>query len=138
MKINRRAVDQVSLIVGDGLKAVGVAIVQATQPPDAPPFGEGLVRHGGTIVYVGKKKTAEWSIDGSTVKKPRALRLEADKVQAGVGFDRPARFDEMGTIHQPARPFFWPAVRRTIPRIPGIMAQACRYRFARLKSIGGA
>lgn len=138
MKINRKAVDATALIIGDGLKAVGVAIVKETQPPDAPPFGEGLVRHGGTIVYVGKKKTAEWAIDGTTVKKPRALKLDADLVQAGVGFDRPARFDEIGTVNQPPRPFFWPAVRRTIPRIPGIMASACRYRFARMRSIGGA
>lgn len=138
MVINRKTVDQVSLIIGDGMKAVGIAIVQETQPPDAPPLGEGLVRHGGTIVYVGKKKTAEWSIDGTTVKKPRAFKPDAVSPSAAVGFDRPARFDEMGTVHQPARPFFWPAVRRVMPRIPGIMAQACKYRFARLRSIGGA
>lgn len=136
MKINRKAVDQTALIIGDGLKAVGIAIVKETQPPDAPPFGEGLVRHGGTIVYVGKKKTAEWAIDGSTVKKPRSMRLAEELVQAGVGFDRPARFDEVGTVKQAARPFFWPAVQRVVPRIPGIMAQACRYRFARMRSIG--
>jgi hypothetical protein len=124
MLINRGAVDQVALRLGDGMMEVGKAIIFETQPPDAPPIGEGLVRHGGAIVYVGKKKTNEWSIDGTPVKKPRALSISQDTVTVGVGFDRPARFDELGTIHQAAKPFFWPAVQRVVPRIQGILKQA--------------
>lgn len=131
VKLNRRAVSQIQLILADGVLNVGKHLVEATQPPDEPPLGEGLVRHGGTIVYVGSRKVGEWSIDGSTVKKPRALKLAKDQIVGGVGFDRPARFDEAGTIHQPARPFFAPTVRANLGRIAGWMAQATMYRLKR-------
>lgn len=121
MMINRAAADQLNLIIADGLLAVGTTLIQETQPPDAPPLGEGLVRHGGVVVYLGGKKVGQYSTDGSNVPKPRAIKAKEFEIQAGVGFPHPARWDELGTVHQPARPFFWPRVQRIVPRIPGIM-----------------
>jgi hypothetical protein len=140
VKINRKTVDQVRLAVADGAFAIAKAVVLEADPPDATPFGEGLVTTGGALAYVGPKKVAGWSEDGTQPKKPRAVRVRGttDEIVAVGGFGFPALFNELGTVHQPARPFFLPAMNRVIPRAPGIMRQAAAYRIARLRSLGRA
>lgn len=130
--LNRKAIDQVRLAIADGTSAIGKAIVTTANPPDATPFGEGLVTHGGFVTYVGAKKTAGWSMDGRQPKKPRAIRVRGtDTILTAAGFGFPARFQEFGTARQPARPFLTPARNAVEPRAAGIMRQAAAYRIAR-------
>jgi hypothetical protein len=132
--INRKTLTQVMLITADGILAFGKAAIQDTRPPDAPPHGEGLVRHGGAIVYANGKKVGDWSSDGTVVKKPRALRVSGtDTVIGAAGFPPPARWDELGTVNQAAKPFYYPSMmNRTVPRATSILRQAMSYRLVRL------
>ena len=130
--INRKALDAVTLIFADGVLAFGKAAIRDTHPPDAPPHGQGLVRHGGTIVYYKGKKIGHWSSDGTNVKKPRSLGVSGQEVVGAVGFPPPARWDELGTVNQAAKPFFYPSMMgRTVPRAASILKQAMKYRLAR-------
>lgn len=133
--LNRKAIDGVRLAMADGVFAVGKAVVidADAHSPDATPFGVGLVKRAGTLVYVGDKKVAGWGIDGRQPKKPRVIRLKGTTGIVGIaGFSFPARFQEWGTVDQPARPFFTPARDRIVARIPSIMKQAAAYRIKRL------
>ncbi len=138
--MNRKSVDQVRLAVADGALAIARTIVEEADAPDETPFGEGLVQRGGAIVYIGAKKVGGFGLDGRQPKKPRAIRVrgKTDEILAVGGYSFPARFQEFGTIHQPARPFLTPSMNRVIPRAAGIMRQAAVYRIARLRSIGRA
>lgn len=139
VRINRKAVDQVKLAVADGLFEVAKTIVLEADPPDAPPYGEGLVDAGGALAYVGPKKVAGWAMDGTQPPKPRAVKVrDSDQVMAVAGFGFPAHLQEFGSVHQPARPFLTPARNRVIPRAPGIVRRAAAYRIARLRSLGRA
>lgn len=132
VKMNRKSLDQVRLAVADGTSAIGKAVVTTADPPDATPFGEGLVTHGGYLTYVGAKKTAGWSMDGRQPKKPRVVAVKGtDTIQTIAGFGFPARFQEFGTVKQPARPFLTPAKNAVEPRAAGLMRQAAAYRIAR-------
>jgi hypothetical protein len=113
---------------------VAKTIVREARPPDATPYGEGLVTAGGTLVYVGSKKVGGWSQDGSEPRKPRALRVRgSDMVVAVAGFGFPGRFQEMGTVNHGAQPFLTPSRDRVEPRVPGIVARAAKYRIARIR-----
>lgn len=131
--LNRKAVEGVRLAIADGVHQVAKAVVQEADPPDDTPYGVGLVRAGGTLAYVDGKKIDDWSQDGTTVKKPRALRLGKPSIVGVGGYGFPARFQELGTVHQPARPFLAPTRDRVVGRIPSIMARAAKYRIARLR-----
>lgn len=113
--LNRQAFGELTLATADGLFALAVEIVEEARPPDAPPFGQGLVQGGGALAWAGKKKVAGTTIGGRQIKKPRALRLQADEATAIAGFGFPARFVELGTIDTPAEPFLTPAVGRVVP-----------------------
>lgn len=132
--LNRRAVDGVTLAIADGAHEVAKTIVREARPPDATPFGQGLVTSGGTLVYVGSKKVDGWSLDGRQPKKPRSLRVRgSESVVAVAGFGFPGRFQEFGTVNHGAQPFLTPSRNRVEPRVPGIMAKAAKYRIARLR-----
>jgi HK97 gp10 family phage protein len=120
--LNRSKFPAVFVAVADGLFEVAKTIIEEADPPDATPFGEGLVTRGGALAYVGDKKVAGWGTDGKQPKKPRAFKVRGSgRIMAIAGFGFPARFQEFGTIKQPARPFLTPAMNRVIPRITEIM-----------------
>ena len=141
MALNQSRLDDVVLVVADGLFEAGRTIVElaAERAPDSPydpyPTGEGLPKQGGVLVYAGNKKTHGWSIRGDQPKKPRAVRdtTKRHSVVAVVGFGFPARFNEAGTIRQPARPFFTPAAREVQPHIPEIVGDVTRPRLAGMR-----
>lgn len=133
VKLNRKAIDGVNLALADGMTAVGKAILDQAHWPDATPYGVGLVTSGGVLTYVGKRKVDGFGQDGSQPRKPRAVRLADGIIKTVVGWGFPARFQEFGTVHQPARPVATPARNAVVPRINAIMRQATQYRLKRLR-----
>lgn len=132
--MNRKALDEVQLAIADGMEAVCREIVKTARPPDATPFGEGLVTRGGWLVYNGSKKIAGGSLDGKQPKKPRAMTVRGQRgISAIAGFGFPGRFQEMGTVNHSAQPFLWPAFEAVADDIPRIMKPAV---VARLRAPG--
>lgn len=135
--MNRASLDAVTLAVADGINEVVQTIVVEADPPDATPYGAGLVTQGGWITYAGTRKVDGGSIDGSTPQKPRDVRLSGLNAVVGIaGFGFPGRFQETGTVNHPAQPFVWPSLQRVEGRVAGIMAPAVRARLRELR--GGA
>jgi len=108
MVLNRAALDAITLGLADGLLALADAVVAATKVPDAPVLGAGLIEAGGTVAYVAGKKV------GGTATKPKAMKVKTMGVAVAGGFPFPARFAELGTVNQPARPFLTPALMATV------------------------
>lgn len=105
---NRQCADALRLGVADGLVMLADAMIEASDPPDAAPYGEGLIESGGSVAYIDGKKVA------GIATKPRGEPTKTGIVAfAGWGF--PARFNEFGTINQPARPFFGPGIESVTP-----------------------
>jgi hypothetical protein len=129
--LNRGALTEIGLAVADGLEVVTRTVVEQAEPPDATPYGEGLVTQGGWLVYHGTKKVAGGSLRGRQPKKPRGMRLAAKAITAIAGFGFPGRLQETGTIHHPAQPFVWPAWLGVEPRLPRLMAPAVQAHLAR-------
>lgn len=100
--LNRQVVDELVLGYADGLQAVGEMIIAAAHPPDATPYGKGLVKGGRVTTYFGGKRIAGKGTPS------RGSILQRGLVTI-VGFLFPGRFQEVGTQHQPARPFLTPA-----------------------------
>jgi hypothetical protein len=128
VELNRRALNDVAMAFVDGVFEVGKAIVEAADPPDATPFGQGLVTQGGVLVYVGPKQVHAWSLSGKKPKKPRKFRVRSEEgnIVGIVGFGFPGRFQEIGTVHHPAQPFLTPAVSAVAPQAPGILNRVVR------------
>lgn len=129
--INRAALDDVTLAIADGLNAVGMEILQSTNPPDSPfppyPEGEGLPKQGGVLTYVNGKKVAGYGQDGKQPRAPRAAKVSRSQgavVIVGYGF--PARFNEEGTVKMAAQPFFSPVAFDILPRSAEIMEPIVR------------
>lgn len=123
MRVNT---DPVILAVADALVAVGEDMLATVEPsvPDAAPFGQGLVTRGGVAGYVHGKR-----IDHNTdVKSPRHFRPNKNGMDVIVGFGFPARFQEAGTVHQPARPFLAPVGHAYGPRLGGMLHDGFRER----------
>jgi len=99
--INKATLEAARLGVADGLLDMAEAIITAAHPPDEPPFGQGLTKRRGTSASVDGRRV------GGDSEMP-ASAPEASVVVVG-GFDRPGRFNELGTARQPARPFLTPA-----------------------------
>lgn len=129
--------DVVRLGAADGLFEIATRIVDRAAPdmPDAPPLGQGLPKQGGAVAWVGKKKVNNASLDGSQVAKPRSLVLTEDQETAIAGFGFPARFQELGTIHQAANPTLTPAAMAEVPDGEAVLSAAMtrRLKGARLK-----
>ncbi len=115
VELNRRALNDIAVAFVDGVFEVGKAIIENADPPDATPFGQGLVTQGGVLVYVGPKQVHAWSLSGQKPKKPRKVRVrtETGNIFGIVGFGFPGRFQEMGTVNHRAQPFLTPAVNAT-------------------------
>lgn len=123
VELNYAALDEIKRGLLDGLFDLGVAIITGADAPDATPYGQGLVRSGGVIGYVDKKLVRTFSLGADKlVRKPRRARL-TDEIVVVAGFGFPGRFQEAGTIHQPARPFLTPAAMRLIPKAGPFIAQ---------------
>lgn len=104
VELARGRINAFDLDLARGLESIALHILEKTKPPDATPFGEGLVDAGCFISYMDGKR-----IGGDADKKPKAMRVGKGAVVA-VGYPFPARFQEWGTVRQPSRPFFTPAV----------------------------
>ncbi len=130
VELNRQAFDEVDLALADGLFAFAKDIIATAKPPDAAPFGEGLVQGGGALAWVGKKKVDGTTIGGRQIAKPRALRLQDGQVTAIAGFGFPARFVELGTIDTHAKPFLTPALAQRMPDAKPVISAAMQRRLA--------
>lgn len=126
VELNLAALDAITRAVADGAFEIAKAVVTGADVPDRTPWGAGLVRGGGVIVYVDKKLVRTFSTGpDATVKKPRAARLGPGIVVIG-GYGFPAKFQEAGTVHQEARPFVTPELLETLPDAKGFITGACR------------
>jgi HK97 gp10 family phage protein len=117
VRMNREALGVILREYADGMQAVGEQIIVAANPrvPDAPPLGAGLVKTGAAVTYVEGKKVA----GSGTAPRGSVPRTGVTTV---VGYGFPGRFQEVGTQHQPARPFFTPAMASVIPDAPKTVA----------------
>lgn len=121
--LNRAALTDLGRALAEGVEEIARTIVETADPPDATPFGEGLVTSGGWLVYQGPNKVAGGSLAGTQPKKPRALRVKGTTEIVGIaGFSFPARFQETGTVDQPARPFLTPVA----VRVKGVAGEIMR------------
>jgi hypothetical protein len=133
IELNRRALNEVAGAIADGVFEVGKAIIEEADPPDATPYGKGLVTQGGVLAYHGSKMIGAWSLSGDKPKKPRKVKVKTEEgnVFAIVGFGFPGRFQEGGTINHPAQPFLTPAVGGVGPRAVGILDRVVRPKLMR-------
>lgn len=115
VELNRRALNDIAMAFVDGVAAIGKAIIENADPPDATPFGQGLVDRGGVLVYVGPTQVYAWSLSGKKPQKPKSVKVrsETGNILGIAGFGFPGRFQELGTINHPAQPFLTPAVNKT-------------------------
>jgi len=120
--VNRRALTAIRSGLVDGMEAVGQAIVGQTRPPDDPTTTHKI--EGDWGVWSDGRKVA------GTAAKPRGASTKQG-VTLLVGFGFPARFNETGTIHQPARPFFTPTVTEVIPGTGKYLSGPVRKRLGR-------
>jgi hypothetical protein len=115
--LNRAALNDVMLGAADGLAIVGQrilddAIANAPRDPErAAERGVPMLADTGVLgVWALGKKVA-----GNTQGKPRGLATPLNQVVLFVGFSsRLGHLNELGTIHQIARPFLTPAVNRNV------------------------
>lgn len=110
--LNRQALDRLHLVIAEGVEEIARTIVETAEPPDATPFGEGLVTSGGWAVYAGSRKVGGGSLDGTQPNKPRAFKANPTGITGIAGFGFPARFQEVGTVHHDAQPFLTPASKQ--------------------------
>jgi hypothetical protein len=114
VEINRAALGEIQGGLADGCFDVLRAIVRVAESraPDQTPYGEGLVQHGGAIVWAdGRQVHRTTSEDGPPPKKPRQFRVKSQPstVSGVAGFSFPGGLQEGGTVHHPAQPFFTPS-----------------------------
>jgi len=121
--LNRACLDAIDLGLAEGLEDVGKVVIQNTDPPDAEPFGEGLVTTGDWGLWLGTKKV------GGGATKPRSVRLGSTGLTLIAGYGFPGRFQEFGTIHQPARPFLTPVVFEMLPAVPEALGPPVKARL---------
>lgn len=105
--LNREALAQLDRDFATGLENLAADALSQVDPPDAAPYGQGLIDRFGWISYVDGKKVGA---DPATVQKPRKMTVRGKGIAVGLGFGFPGRFQETGTVNQPPRPFFAPVV----------------------------
>jgi hypothetical protein len=125
--LNRQALDVMRAGWVDGFEDLALFTLGITQPPDAEPRGEGLVNRGDLGVWAQGKKVA------GTARKPRALMVKKYEVVMALGFGFPGRFQETGTIRQPARPFLTPPWQAMTQRMANSLGATVVARLRRLK-----
>ena len=103
--LNRAKVEKLRLGIADAIFGVALEVLDNTHPPDAPPYGKGLIEGGGAVAFVDKKKVNGTTIGGRQIKKPRSLKLGTgeDGIVAIVGYGFPGRLVHNGSIHNKAR-----------------------------------
>lgn len=123
--LNRAALTALGQGMADGLLAIGQRTLEIAHPnvPDEVPLEAGLIRKGSYVVYIEKKKV------GGTAT---LSRVNKKGVVLYVGFPFPARFNEIGTVHQPARPFLSPAFAQAVADISATLKP---HVAARLRSV---
>lgn len=109
--LNRAAVAAMELGAADGLQAEGEGIIEEARPRvwDRPPFGHGIVESGKAVTYVDGKKVA----GQGTAPRGAAWR---GRVVTIVGYDFPARFQELGRTGQQAEPVLTPTMASRGPK----------------------
>lgn len=125
--VNRKALSAIREGAVAGLEQLAIDTLAAAAPnvPDDDPIGVGLVTTGSYGVWADGKKVAGLG------QKPRREKVKTG-VTLIVGYDFPARFNEGGTIHQPARPFLTPAMVKEVPGADKTLGVQVRRRLARL------
>ena len=123
--LNRKALSAFAAGIADGMERLGEAFVQSVNPPDAQPFGKGLVTTPDFGVWSNGKKVA----GGGT--KPRTVRVKQHGAVLIAGENFPGRFQELGTIHHPPQPHVTPAMLAVLPDAAGYIKPAVRKRLAR-------
>lgn len=129
--LNRQALTELDLALAEGVEEIARTIVETADPPDATPYGVGLVTSGGWAVYAGTKKVAGGSMDGTQPNKPRAFKPEANEITGIAGFGFPGRFQEVGAPQHAAQPFLWPSAMLVAPTAPAIMKSVVGPRLGR-------
>lgn len=125
--LNRNALNALGLAVANGLEDFARLVVTDADPPDATPFGEGLVTQGGWLAYYRNRKIGGGSRTGKQPKKPRGWSVSRnDSIEAIAGFGFPGRFQEMGTVHHSAQPFLWPSFTRNQDQLKHLLAKAVK------------
>jgi HK97 gp10 family phage protein len=123
--LNRQALERSVLAVADGMADAGREAVDMADPPDATPYGAGLVDRGGMIAWVKGRKIDDHSLDGKAPRKPD-VRPRSSDIFVVVGFGFPGRYQEFGTEHHAAQPFLTPVMQQIRGEIPGIVARRTR------------
>lgn len=118
--INRQNAGALRVAVADGLLRFAGAVVDAADPPDATPYGEGLVTSGGSVAFIDGRKV------GGDATKPSRERIPRKAIVAFAGFGFPGRFQEIGTSHHAAQPFLWPAFSRLQGSVGSYMRPSIR------------
>ena len=112
--LNREAMDEFDSGMVKGMEQLALRVLEAARPPIASAGEEDqwspLSENNGTISYLNGKKVG--GLPG--IKKPKALTVRGKGAVVGVGYGFPGRFNEMGAVHQPARPFLTPAVMQVV------------------------
>jgi hypothetical protein len=127
VRLNRGNLNALGLAVANGMESFVRRVVTDADPPDATPYGEGLVTQGGWLVYHRSKKVGGGSLQGKQPRKPRGFRVRGNEsIEAIAGFGFPGRFQEMGTIHHAAQPFLWPSFTRNLSTLDDDLRQAVR------------
>lgn len=124
--LNRKALNAIAAGFADGMEDIGQAFVEVIDPPDATPYGEGLVTTPDWGVWGGGKKIA------GTATKPRGATVKQGlTLVAGEGF--PGRFQEFGTVNHRAQPHFVKAMDQVIEGASRYLAPKVKARLARVK-----
>lgn len=120
--VNRKALDAINAGYVDAFEALGQRFVEVVKPPDATPYGEGLVTTPDFGIWVNGKKVA------GTATKPRGAKVKTGvTLIAGEGF--PGRFQEFGTVTNPAQPHVTPAMEEVIPGASAFLSEKVRARL---------
>lgn len=96
--VNRREIERLRDANARGMAAMGQDILATTRPPDAPPFGEGLVDTGRFVVVQDGRAVA------GTGEVPRGWG-DAKGTDMLVTWGFPSRFLHTGTIKMRPHPF---------------------------------
>lgn len=120
--LNRANLDKLRRAWAEGVEEIVHTFVEVAEPPDAAPFGQGLVTQGGWLVYVDGKKVGGGSLEGTQPKKPRAAQTSKGIVGvAGFGF--PGRFQNEGTVNMAPNPFATRALMQTVAVAPDVFKE---------------
>lgn len=129
IEINRAKFDEITLAVADGMFELAKSIVLSAHPPDAPPYGQGLVQGGGVVAFAGNKRVGVAATGGQgAITKPRAAKLDPTGITVIGGFGFPGRFLEEGTVHTRAQPFLTPALMSGVSGAEPFIKAACAKR----------